>query len=474
MASANISFDQIPASIRKPGDYFEFNTKLAVRTLPGNQQRLVLIGQRLAAGTVQAATLTSVFSDQQAATFFGYGSQLHLMARAAIKANAYLQLDAVALDDAAGSTAATGSLALAGTATSAGSFQFKIANSDAITVGVSMGDTAAVVAAAINTALGNLADLPVTAAVAAGVVTLTARNKGTQGNQIAITVLQGVAGLVPTITAMAGGAADPVLTPALTAIFPARHNLVCSGLNDQVSLTALRTHLDAVGSPLEQRDALGVYGVTGSLGAATTLAGLINHAFTTCGYLRGTRSQPCELAAAYAAVIASEEDPARPLNTLSLVGIDVPDASLWLGRTEQENLLYNGVTPMEIGPGQHVQIVRAITTYVLNPQGVPDIAMLDITTPRTLFYMRKAYRERIALRFPREKLSQRTPPKVRSELLDVSYKSEELEFVENVDQWKDGLLVERDLQNPNGLCAKIPVDVVNGLHVFAGRLDLIL
>ncbi len=34
MASANIQFDEIRASIRKPGKYFEFNTKLAVRTLP--------------------------------------------------------------------------------------------------------------------------------------------------------------------------------------------------------------------------------------------------------------------------------------------------------------------------------------------------------------------------------------------------------------------------------------------------------
>lgn len=474
MASPNISFDQIPASIRKPGKYFEFNTKLAVRTLPGNPQLVVLIGQRLAVGSVQAATLINVFSDQQAADYFGHGSQLHLMARAAIKANPYLQLSAVALDDAAGAVAAAGSLALAGTATAAGSFSFRIGNADALAVAVSVGDTAAVVAAAINTALSAAVDLPVTAAAAAGVVTLTAKNKGSQGNQIPITVLQNVAGIVPTVTAMSAGATDPVLAPALTAIFAAGHNIVCSGLNDQVSLTALRTHLDAVGSPMEQRDAMGVYATTGTLGAATTLAGQINDGVTTTAFLRGTRSLSCELAAAYAAVIASEEDPARPLNTLQLVGIDVPDASQWLSRTEQENLLYNGVTPIEIGPGQKVQIVRAITTYVLNAQGVADVSMLDVTTPRTLFYMRKAYRERIALRFPREKLSSRTAPKVRSELLDVSYKAEELEIIENVDLWKDYLVVERDSQDVNRLNAKIPTDVVNGLHVFAGRLDLIL
>ena len=46
-----------------------------------------LIGQRLAAGTVQAGVATTVFSDTEAATYFGRGSVLHQMARAAIKAN---------------------------------------------------------------------------------------------------------------------------------------------------------------------------------------------------------------------------------------------------------------------------------------------------------------------------------------------------------------------------------------------------
>ncbi len=88
--------------------------------------------------------------------------------------------------------------------------------------------------------------------------------------------------------------------------------------------------------------------------------------------------------------------------------------------------------------------------------------------------MRKACRERIALRFPREKLSSRTAPKVRGELLDVLAKLEDLEIVEAVDDNKDGVIVERDSQDPNRLNAKIPVDVVNGLHVFAGRIDLLL
>ena len=145
-----------------------------------------------------------------------------------------------------------------------------------------------------------------------------------------------------------------------------------------------------------------------------------------------------------------------------------------LGRMEQESALYNGCTPLEVGPGEKVQIVRAITTYTRDPQGVEDIALLDLTTIRTLDYIRKACRERISLRFPREKLTNRTSAKVRSELIDVLYKLEELEIVEEVKANLPGLLVERDLQDPNRLNAKIPADVVNGLHVFAGRIDLLL
>jgi len=127
-----------------------------------------------------------------------------------------------------------------------------------------------------------------------------------------------------------------------------------------------------------------------------------------------------------------------------------------------------------VGPGEIVQIVRAISTYVHNAQSVDDISLLDITTIRTLDYVRKACRERIALRFPREKLSSKTPDKVRDQLLDVLHQLEDLEIVEEVAANVDGVIVERDIDDPNRLNAKIPVDVVNGLHVFAGRIDLLL
>lgn len=476
MASKNISFDQIPSSIRKPGKYFEFNTKLAVRTLPNNKQRMLIIGQRLASGSVAALFPTEIFSDRQAAEYFGYGSIAHLMAKAAIKANPYLDLTVITLDDKQTAVAATGSVIIGGQATSSGSIKLYVANKT-VEIGIAMGDTSTAVAARLNAEIAKYPDLPVTAAVNSAnqsKIDITAKNAGTIGNQINIAYEVSAKGVTATVTPMSGGSTDPDITDALSVVFPEHYNIIVTPYNDQTSLVALRDYLDNVSGPMEQRGAIGIYGLNGSLSEATTLANAINHGRISNPYLRGSRSMPYEIASAYGAVMAFEEDPARPLNTLELKGIHAPAIDQRLSRIEQENCLYNGVTPLEVGPGEKVQIVRAISTYTKDAQGIDDISLLDITTIRTLDYVRKACRERISLRFPREKLSSKTPQKVKSELLDVLYKLEDLEIVENVAANQDGLIVERDLQDPNRLNAKIPADVVNGLHVFAGRIDLLL
>lgn len=473
MASKNITFESVPASIRKPGKYFEFNTALAVRTLPANAQLVLVVAQRLAAGSVPALTPVNVFSDVEAAGYFGQGSVAHRMVRALLTCYAYLDVTVIAVDDDAESIAAAGAVTITGPATGSGLVTLYV-GADKVQVAAEAADTATEIAAALAAKAAQQPDLPVTFSVAAGVITITAKNKGALGNQIPLAAVCEAPGVTAAVTAMTNGAANPSIADALAAVFASGHDVIVTPYNDQTSLTALRTHLDAVGGPMEQRGAVGVYATTGTLAAATTLAGQINSGRITGGLLPGTRSLSCEVAAAYAARVAYEEDPARPLNTLALTGIDAPPVESRLSRTEQENVLRNGVTPLEVGPGDVVQIVRAITTYTVDAQGIEDPALLDLTTIRTLDYVRYACRQRISLRFPREKLSARTPAKVRSELLDVLFKLEELEIIEEVEANKDGVLVERDGQDVNRLNAKIPCDVVNGLHVFAGRIDLLL
>lgn len=473
MASPNISFDSIPASIRKPGKYVEFNSKLAVRTLPSNVQRILIVAQMLATGSATAGLPVQVFDAATAAQLFGRGSHAHLMVAASITANRYAQLRVLPLADVGGGVQAAGTVTFTGPASAAGSVTVSVAGRS-VEVPVASTSTATAIAAAVKAELDKLVDLPVTASVAAGVLTLTARNRGSIGNAVVYGAQSAAAGVNVAVVQPTGGLTDPDLTAALASVFTAADEVIAWPYASQAGLTALRTHLTARGGPMEMRGAVGVYATAGTLSAATTLAGQINHERITGGFLPGTPTSPFELAAIYAAVIASEEDPARPLNTLALTGVVAPGLGARLSRTEQESCLANGVTPFEVGPGEVVQIVRAITTYTLDPQAVADIAWLDLTTIRTMDYVRASVRSRMALRFPREKLSARTPDRVRSEILDVLVKLEELEIVEEVEANKPGLIVERDSQDPNRLNAKVPTDVVNGLHVLATRLDLLL
>jgi phage tail sheath gpL-like len=294
------------------------------------------------------------------------------------------------------------------------------------------------------------------------------------GNTIKVDASTTAPGLAVVSTQPSGGSVDPDLTTTLASAFTATEEILVVPYSTQTALTALRTHLNDRSSAIEQRGAVGVYASTGTLSAATTLAGQLNAGRLVGALLPGSASPGYEIAAALASVMAFEEDPAMPLNTLVLTGIAAPNLASRLSRTEQETCLANGVTPLEVGPGEQVQIVRAVTTYTVNAEGTTDISLLDVTTIRTLDYVRKSVRERLSLRFPRGKKTVRNKAKVRSEVLDVLIKLEELEVIEAVEENKAGLLVEDDLQDPNRLDIRIPCDVVNGLHVIAARIDLLL
>ena len=475
MTSANVSFDKIQTSTRKPGVYVEWNTKLAVRNLPTNKQRVLLIAQHSNPKAGKLTALANIYSAADVAAAYGAGSQAHLMALAAIKAYAYADLSLITVADNEAGVAATGNITITGTADTQGVLRVNIGNADTLTVGVAANATAATVASAVKAAIDAETSLPVTATASEGLVTLTAKNKGTHGNHIRIRTGNTAEGITVAVKAMSGGDADADIGPALNAVIAEGHNLIAVGCTDEANLLKLRTHLETVGAPEEKRWALGIYGQTGALAQTTTQAGRLNSGYLYSAWYRKTPSLPCELAAAFAAVVASEEDPARPLNTLKLNGIGVCDSADKTMRTEQENALYNGVTPIETSPdGTSAQIVRAISTYTKTANGTADESLLDVTTVRTLIYVSRACVDRIALRFPRDKLSDRTPPRVRSELIDVLMRCEELEILERVEENLPKLIVERDLQNTGMLNCRIPSDVVNGLHVVGMVVDLYL
>ena len=175
-----ITFNQVPTNALVPFTYVEIDPARAGSGGAGFQS--LLIGQRLAAGTVAAGVPVPVGGAVQARSLFGAGSMLALMCEAFRRQNPIGQLWGVALADAAGGVAGTTMITVTSAATGAGTIALYIAGRR-VPVGIASGAATTAIATAIDTAVkaaggGTTGVLPVTSSVAASVVTLTNRNAG--------------------------------------------------------------------------------------------------------------------------------------------------------------------------------------------------------------------------------------------------------------------------------------------------------
>lgn len=468
--------ETLARSTRKPGVYMGYDTRLAINNLPAALVKMLIVAQRTVAGSVAALVPTQVYSDADVATYFGSGSPAHLMARTALKANPHIDLTVIGQDDAAAGVAATGTVTIAGPATGPGVISLYV-NARLIRIAVATDAVANDIAAALKAELDDHPDLPVTAAVNAAVVTLTTKVKGTFGNGIKLVAESTAAGATATVVAMSAGATDPDVTDALDVVFPVRYQVIACQYNDATNLDALKEHLDTVSGKIEQRGAMGYYGLTGALSAAVTLVAGRNAARLDTAYLRGTYSHPADLAAAFASHRAGvlAVDPALSLDGDELPGIHTPGISDRLSRTEQETCLHSGLTPLEVDQTGKVRIVRAITNYLVDEAGNPDESLLDDPTVTSLDYVRDFCKSQVQKKFPKAKLSSRLPARVRTCLYDALKKLETAEIVTDVDKYKGELVVERNDADPAGwLRARIPAPIVPGLHVLDGTIVLYL
>lgn len=466
-----IQFDTIPGSIRVPGRYIEFNTRTAVRGLPANAQKMLLIAPMLPTGTQPPLTPVTLFSDAEAADLFGGGSWAHRCVTQAFTNNQYLDLTVIGIADADAGVAATATVSLIGTASSVGVATVTIGGTD-YQVAVRSGEKAADITERLAKVI-NAPESLVTAEVNNGIIQLTAKNKGAIGNEIALTAQITASDIVTLTTAFKDGDVNADIRPALDIVAGKRYHIICNAYTDSKNAQALAEHITSVSNAIEKRGCIGVMGWRGTLASGTTFAGQLNDGRITVAWYKNAIESSALIAAGYAAVLAFEEDPAKPLNTLQIKGLTVTADSDWPLFAEFNNALYNGLTPLQVVSNK-VQIMRAVSTYTKNATGTDDPALLDITTIRTLDYVRDAVNQRIALRFPRDKLSEKTPKRVRSEILDVLIKCEDAEILEEVMANKTKLIVQRNGSDPNRLDAIIPADVVNGLHVMAARVDLYL
>ncbi len=484
-----ISFNQIPIDLRVPGVYIETDNSMAVGGLPIEHHLILVIGQRLTTGTVAEAIPTRINNKGQAEAYFGRGSQLSAMINALKGVNGYTECWAVALDEASAGVAAAGSIAFGGTVSAAGTICLYIGGK-VIKLAVAAAEAAATTATNMAAAINAITDLPVTAAVNGSVaskVDITCRWKGESGNDIDIRVnyYQGEklpTGLTATIVAMTNGATNPDIDDAFAAIGDEQYHTIIQPWTDSANLAAIYTEMQRRWNALVKKEGHCFTAAAGSHADLSTLGDGVNDECLTIMGMQGSPTTPWEMAAVVGAVDAYESDPARPRQTLALTGILAPKKEDRYTLSECNIHLNDGISTYYVDDNGVCRIQRLITTYQTNVSGVDDISYLNVETLRTIAYLRYSARVRIMLRYPRHKLADDgteiapgqaivTPKVLRAELIALFLQWMDAGLVENLDQFKKDLIIERNPSDPDRVDAILPPDVINQFRVFAAVLQ---
>lgn len=490
----NIPFQGIPNTIRVPFVYVEFSNAAAQQGPAIQKYTTLIIGQRLSAGEVSELVPTVITSEAQARAAFGAGSMLHGMCKAYLDNDKVTEMVAIAQDDDGAAVAAGGEALIAGTATADGTLAFYIAGRK-ISVLVTEGDTAADVAAALVAAI-TAEDLSYcSAAVNGGTpeqVDLTAKNAGVAGNDIDLRFNYAdddafPAGITGTIqTAMAGGTTNPDIDDVLGVLPETQYNVIIHPYTDDGNLDKLEAELSDRFGPIRQNDGVAFTAKIDTLANLTTLGNSRNSPHSSIIGAAGP-SAPWDWASAWGGQVAksAQADPAKPFQTLGLVGIAAPADDELFTLAERNNLLWDGIATYVLAAGGIVRIERAITTWQFNDAGAPDSSYLDCTTLFTLSYLRYSFRVRMQAKYSRHKLANDgtrfgpgqqviTPLIGRSEAVALFAEWESAGLVENIDQFKRDLIVERSAADQNRLDFLLPPDLINQLRVVGSQIQFLL
>jgi phage tail sheath gpL-like len=490
-----IAFNTISLNLLTPGAYVEFDNSKASTGLAVQTSRTLLIAQRTAAGAVAACVPTKIYSGDQGAAAFGLSSQLARMIKTFVKGNPYNEVWAAALDDNGAGVQASGSITFAGSPTQAGTLNLYI-DSDLVQVAISSAMTAAQVATATVAAIAALASLnglPVTAAVDGTIpakVNLTAVHKGVHGNYIDLrfNYYQGdvtPAGLTYTVVPMAGGTANPTIASAFSAIGDSWYTSFVMPYIDTANLTAMDAELTRRWGGMTQIDGMCFVAASGTMSAIDTLASSLNSPFICMVGRQNSPSPALAISAAVATQDAAEPDPARPRQTLPLIGVLpplMPDRYL---QTDRNVHLKDGAATFVVDAGGQPRIERLVTTYKTNAVGAPDASYRDVETMRTLSYLRFSVRVRFLLKYPRHKLAQDgtpiaagqpilTPSAARMEMICLYQDWMQAGLVEGgaaFDQFKQDLIVQINGSDPNRLDIVLPPNLINQLRVVAAQIQ---
>ena len=486
-----VAFNEIPYSWRVKGVYGEVKPRYDRKGLTDWPAKVLILGQRLVSGSATSLTSYPITRGDQAPALFGAGSQAAQMVDAFKTANRFTEVWAMGVDDAVGA-AAVWTLTLTGAPTSSGTLVTWI-HGKRIAVGVSASDTVTTIATALAAAINAETSLALTATSAAGVVTMTAKHKGTCGNQIDIRVNYWPdeatpAGITAAIAQTTVGATDPSIAAALAAIVNSWYTDIVVAWTDSANMALLEADLVRRYQAMGKLDAHAYTCVTGTYATVTTWSSTRNSQFVTTLPFKGALSAPWQIAAALGGLASYHltNDPARQLGSLVLPGILAPrDVDQYID-SEQNLMLGKGLSTWDALPDGTIVLNRVVTNYTKSTLNVADDAWLDIMVPKTNSRIRYDWNVFASLQYPRHKLADDgapsvfnpdnsgivvTPKTMMASWVARAKKYADAGWIEDLDYTKANSFFERNANDKNRLDGRQAYRIIGNLIVLAGSME---
>jgi phage tail sheath gpL-like len=237
------------ATVGQVGIKTEFTTGNQINS-PLLPQSIYVVGQGNT-GIAYTSEAVKINTAALVASKYGNGSPLHLAAKAIHGlTNASVPVYFYGLQENVAGVAATNDITITGTQTQTAEYQVVINNIKSNKFSLIATDTATTagdkLAAAVNATLG----FPVSASNATGTITLTAKSKGSWGNELYADIIDGSGGFIFAGVGVkfTGGASNADVQPALDAIADSEYRTMIVNtfdLSDATALDAIKTKGEA-------------------------------------------------------------------------------------------------------------------------------------------------------------------------------------------------------------------------------------
>jgi phage tail sheath gpL-like len=371
-----------------------------------------------AVGSAPVNIPVAVGSPALGTNFFGQGSMLDRMIKAFFQVNTTQMLYCLPVGDPAAGVAAVGTITISTGPSASGVLSIDIAGQLTSTF-VAATDSANNVATNLAATINAMGDLPVTALATTNSVALTCKWKGSTGNDITIVPNQAgynggqslPLGMSLTIAPMATGAGAPDFTAAISAIQTMEFDFVGLPYTDTgtQAVWAIEYGFGSSGRWNYSRQQYGmiVNAYRNDYADSITWGMGVNAPVISTMAIELTAPSPVwEWTAAYCglAALGFSDDPARPLQTLRMLGLKPAPVKDRYSAAMRNNLADNGFAIQSVTNDGIAMIEREATQYQFNSFGQGDTAFGLLTVLATLSELLRRMKSAITSKYPRVKL----------------------------------------------------------------------